>query len=80
MGGAALGAGITLQLGSTAPNAGLAGAAAQPAATFDAAGFRAEERAPLTEFDGVEFRAEEREILVAKPDSGATTTERRGGK
>jgi hypothetical protein len=96
LGGAALGAGITLQLGSAASEAGLIGAVAQPAATFDAAGFRAEERAPLTDFDGVKFRAEERapltgfdgvkfraeerEVLVATPGQGASTTEHRGGK
>ena len=72
LGGAAVGAGITLQLGSTAPNAGLAGAAAHPAATFDAVQFRAEEREVLvTEFDGAKFRAEEREVLVTKPDRRA---------
>jgi hypothetical protein len=79
MAGATIGAGITLQLGSGGSVA-LNSAAAQPAATFDAAGFRAEERAPLIEFDGAKFRAEEREVLVTKPDTSATTSERRGGK
>ena len=73
LGGAALGAGITLQLGSSG-SAASNNAAVQPAPTFDAAGFRAEERAPLMiEFDGAKFRAEEREVLVTKPD-------RAGGK
>jgi hypothetical protein len=91
VGGAILGAGITLQLGSTASNTALAGAAAQPAPTFDAPGFRAderavqaefddvtfraEERAAQAEFDDVKFRAEERGDLVAKPDYGAATSE-----
>jgi hypothetical protein len=76
--GAMLGAGITLQVGSTASNAALAGAAAQPAPTFDAAGFRAEERAPLTGFDDVTFRAEEREVLVTKFDDVKFRAEERG--
>jgi hypothetical protein len=70
--GATIGAGITLQVGSSGSVA-VNESAAQPTATFDAVGFRAEERAPLIEFDGAKFRAEEREVLVIKPD-------RRGGK
>jgi hypothetical protein len=72
MAGAMIGAGIT-QLGSTGSSAALNRAAAQPA------GFTADDRA----FDGAGFRTEGRENLVAKPDSGAATSEpkeRRGGK
>jgi hypothetical protein len=92
MAGAMIGAGIT-QLGSTGSSAALNGAAAQPAGlraddrALDGAGFRtiaqpagfpADDRA----FDGAGFRNEGREILVAKPDSGAATSEQehRGGK
>ena len=70
--GAMLGAGITLQLGSSASNTVLAGAAAHPAVTFDAIKFRAEERAPLqVPFDANKFRAEERAVTPTKLDSGA---------
>jgi len=75
--GALLGAGITLQLGSSGSNAGVASTVVQPAPTFDAAGFRAEERAPLqAPFDDIKFRAEERGLTVATPDSGASGSER----
>ncbi|HEV8281472.1 MAG TPA: hypothetical protein VGQ02_06415 [Candidatus Limnocylindrales bacterium] len=93
MAGAMIGAGIT-QLGSTGSSAAVNGAAAQPAGfpaydrALDGAGFRtaaqpAGLRADDRALDGAGFRSEGREILVAKPDSGAATSEqkeRRGGK
>jgi hypothetical protein len=47
VGGAIIGTGITLQLGSIDTKVAAIGAAAGTAATFDPARFRAEEQAPL---------------------------------
>jgi hypothetical protein len=84
LGGAILGAGITLQLGSTGSNAALAGAAPQPAGSYDAAGFRAEERAlSQGQFDAAGFRHDERGLFVARPGSaasGAVQPDHRRGK
>ena len=70
LGGATIGAAITLQLGSTDGGAAAIGAAAQPVEAFDDVQFRAEERAPIVAqpaaaFDDVQFRAEERAPIVA---------------
>jgi hypothetical protein len=86
VGGSIIGAGITLQLGSTDTNSAAIGAPARAAATFDAVKFRAEEHAallPQAEFDAVKFRAEEHAALVTKSGPGGVTSEqkdRKGGK
>jgi len=86
VGGAMIGAGITLQLGSTDTNSAAIGAPAQAAATFDAVRFRAEEHTallPQEGFDPVKFRAEEHAALVIKSGPGSVSSEqkdRKGGK
>jgi hypothetical protein len=86
VGGSIIGAGITLQLGSTDTNSAAIGAPAQAGATFDAVRFRAEEHTallPQAEFDAVKFRAEEHAALVTKSGPGGVSSEqkdRKGGK
>ena len=74
LGGAIVGAGVALQLGSTDPRSATIGAA-QPAAAFDAAKFRAEEHgafAPQAEFDATKFRAEEHGAFAPQAEFDAT--------
>jgi len=59
LGGAMIGAGVTLQLGSTGTGAATIGEA-QPAGAYDAAGFRAAQHgalAPGADLDGAAFRS-----------------------
>jgi hypothetical protein len=60
LGGAMIGAGLTLQLGSTDAGAATIDQAAQPPGAYDAAGFRADRQgalAPGADLDGAAFRS-----------------------
>lgn len=79
LGGAVIGAGVALQLGSTDPETATI-AAAQPAAAFDAVKFRAEEHGALTPqaaSDATKFRAEENGALAPQTGSEAARAEQR---
>jgi hypothetical protein len=74
LGGAMIGAGIALQLGSTDGVTATIGTAAHPAAIFDAPAFRAEEHRALAgnrDFDAPAFRAEEHRALAGNRDFDA---------
>ena len=66
LGGAMIGAGVTLQLGTTGADTATIGAA-QPAATFDAVKFRAEEHAAFAPKAGFDVLGTQRRDRLGGP-------------